>query len=504
MIKPIKYLFYFLIAVSFIFCLWLPLNGELIIQTDIARDFLLLEEIVQKRIPPLIGAHSGISGIFHGPLWFYINVPFFILGRGNPAVVGFFWVLLYAVSLLILFYTGKKSFNFEIALLSTVLYAMISVQEVNNLSNPYGALILFPLFFYLFYCYTKSLKFAYLLLAIFILGLIIQFQMAFGLPILVLTLILLTVFLVKKRRLIHFTSLLVIILTQSTSILFELRHNFLQTRSFLNYLNKYDGNIVNILNLNSSINQITRSLTEGLIFFTKNDLYLNGIFFLVVLLTVVYTFRKKVLKNKSIYLLFAYFYFGYWFLILFYRDTIWMYYHWAFIPVLIILFCSTYQIISKKIFLLLFFIFTGILFTQQINRFIERNNYMSVTQASWRFIKSSAESVYNDAGGDFGYYVVSDDQLGYQAKYAFHFLEKFYRNKAAGYQKKHITYAYIVTSSDPGFNADNYVKQRIKIQSSPIKTIKFRNGIKINKYDVVGNDLTTSSDPNLINSLIFR
>lgn len=484
---------YFLIAVSFIFCLWLPLNGELIIQTDIARDFLLLEEIVQKRVPPLIGAHSGISGVFHGPLWFYINLPFFILGRGNPAVVGLFWVILYAISLLILFYSAKKLFNFEVAILSTTLYAMISVQEINNLSNPYGALILFPLFFYLFHRYTKNLKFIYLLLAVFILGLIIQFQMAFGIPILILTFLFLIVFLVKKQRLIHLASLFTIFFTQSTTILFELRHNFLQTRSLFEYLNKHEGSVT-----------IARPLTEGLIFFTKNNFYLNWIFVLMVLLVLVYVWRKKSLKNASIYLFFAYFYFGYWFLMRFYTGTIWVYYHWAFIPVLIILFCSVSQIMNKKLFLVLFFIFTGILFNQQINRFIERNNYMGVTQASWRFIKSSAESVYKDAKGDFGYYVVSDDELGYQAKYAFHYLQQFYKKKAFGYEKKDITYAYIVPSSDKGYSADNYVRERIKIKNPPIKIIKFQNGVRINKYKVTGGDLTTPSDPNLINSMIFR
>jgi len=502
--KLIRIILYALIFISFLFCLWLPLHNELIIQTDIARDFLLLEETVQKRIPPLIGAHSGISGIYHGPLWIDINLPAFILGGGNPATVGLFWVFLYAIALIFVFYTAKKMFNLEIALFSTALYAMISVQEINNLSNPYGALMLFPLFFYFFYRYIMNGKFTTLLLAIFILGLIIQFQMAFGIPILILAFLYLIVFLVKKRRLIHLSSLFMIFITQSTSIFFELRHNFLQTRSLISYLNSQDRNFLSRINPNSILNQIIKSYTEGLIFFTKNNLFLNLIFLISLIISLIYILRKKNLPNKLAYKLFIYFYLGYWFLIMFYHGQVWIYYHWAFIPVLIILFCSSYQIINKKIFILLFSLFISILLIQQINRFVERNNYMGVSQASWQFFKSSVDKVFKDARSDFGYYVVCDDQLGYQGKYAFHYMQKFYQNKAFAYQKKDPTYVYIVTSSDPGFNPGNFVKQRIKIASDPVKIMKFKNGIQINKYQLAGSDLNTPSDPNLLNSLIFR
>ncbi len=502
--KLIKYFLYFFIFISFLFCLWLPLRNELIIQTDIARDFLLLEETIKKGVLPLIGAHSGISGIFHGPAWIYINLPAFILGGGNPAIVGFFWTFLYAMALFIIFFTTKKLFNFKIALLSTALYAMVSVQEINNLSNPYGALMFFPLFFYFFYRYLTTYRLTTLILSIFFLGIVIQFQMAFGVPILVLTIIYLFIFSIIKRKPTHFLSLLIILITQSTSILFEIRHNFTQTHSLISYLNSHNSNILNMLSFNSIFNQLTKALNEGLIFFTKNNLFLNLIFFTIILIYVKKSLQEKKFQHKLIYLLFLYFYFGYWFLMLFYSGQIWIYYHWAFIPVLIMLFSSLFQIINKKIFLPLFSFFIIFLFIQQINRFVERNNYIGVSQASWIFFKSSVEKIYRDTQGDFGYYVICDDQLGYQAKYAFHYLQKFYKNKAFSFKKKNTTYVYIVPSSDLGYNPNNFVKQRIKIQSSPLKIISFKNGIKINKYQIKESDLNNPSDPNLLDSMIFR
>ena len=45
--------------------------------TDIARDFLVMADIVETNKPTLIGPKSGgISGVFHGPAWYYLNLPF--------------------------------------------------------------------------------------------------------------------------------------------------------------------------------------------------------------------------------------------------------------------------------------------------------------------------------------------------------------------------------------------------------------------------------------------
>ena len=64
-------------------------NGEVNFFNDIARDFLLLQELDQKKIV-LIGPRSSTNGLFHGPLWTYINYPAYVLGNGNPVVVACF------------------------------------------------------------------------------------------------------------------------------------------------------------------------------------------------------------------------------------------------------------------------------------------------------------------------------------------------------------------------------------------------------------------------------
>ena len=111
-IKKYQLIIILVILINILLSAWYVLNKDLVFHTDIARDFLVLEDIVRTHKPTLLGPRSGgIPGVFHGPLWFYVNLPIFILGQGNPVVVGWFWVFLSASSIFITYYFGKKIFN---------------------------------------------------------------------------------------------------------------------------------------------------------------------------------------------------------------------------------------------------------------------------------------------------------------------------------------------------------------------------------------------------------
>ena len=104
--------FFFFVLINFLSASWYLLKGDILFHVDIARDFLVLEEIVFLKKLTLIGARSGgIPGLFHGPLWFYLNLPAFLIGKGNPLFVGLFWIILFALSLIIIYNIAKKVFD---------------------------------------------------------------------------------------------------------------------------------------------------------------------------------------------------------------------------------------------------------------------------------------------------------------------------------------------------------------------------------------------------------
>ena len=55
----------------------------------------------------LIGGRSSLPGLFHGPLYYWLGWPFFLLAGGNPLGVAVFWAGSYA--LFIGFYISSKS-----------------------------------------------------------------------------------------------------------------------------------------------------------------------------------------------------------------------------------------------------------------------------------------------------------------------------------------------------------------------------------------------------------
>lgn len=124
------------IALSLLGCSWYVLHNDIFFYTDIARDFFLFQEIATKKFV-LLGPKSSTTGLFHGPLWMYLNFPAFFLGRGNPVVVGWFWILLIAGFLLSSFVIAKKLFNDSIAYIYTLLLAISLIFVARGLYNPY-------------------------------------------------------------------------------------------------------------------------------------------------------------------------------------------------------------------------------------------------------------------------------------------------------------------------------------------------------------------------------
>src|SRR5690348_11838684 len=115
----------FLYTISFFifaFCIYLYsyhlLHHDLLFHTDIARDFLLTDEIATTHKFTLIGPHAGgIPGVFFGPIWLYLNLPIFLIAHGNPIIVGYFWVSIMLIALGSVFFVARKVFNTTIAFL---------------------------------------------------------------------------------------------------------------------------------------------------------------------------------------------------------------------------------------------------------------------------------------------------------------------------------------------------------------------------------------------------
>ena len=475
-------LFWISLFISFLTAIWFVLHGTIYFHTDIARDFLLIEDIVINKKLTLIGPHSGgIDGVFHGPAWLYLNVPAFIIRKGNPVVVGWFWALLIIFSIGIVYFITKKMTDIKTAMIATAIYGLVIGDSAANLFNPFGAVLLAPLYFYFFILYIQKQKATQLIICLFLIGIIIQFQMAWGVPILILSLPLILYQIIKTKKLFHLFSFLILLIPLSTFIVFDIRHQFLQIRSILKYLTH-------------------TSIQTNRLIFTP----ISFIYFLIFIVLALYVKAKKIRLTPPLISL-IYFSIGYFVLTLFYRGTIWGYYLTPFIPLFCIAIGFVFKYIPKKLTVPFFIlIITPLLFMNIKNLYIHNDSYFKNNTSFWRFYLSQAKTIYSDAEGEFGWYVYSADQYGYSPKYAVHYVQRSNSRKGYSFEKKKITYLIITPSTNRYTNAQDWKKGKVHITRKPDKTIMFPGGMYVEKYMLSEEELAVPSASDLIQDMIFR
>lgn len=457
-----------------------------------------MEEIVKEKKLTLIGPRAGgISGVFHGPLWLYLNLPFFILGKGNPISVGWFWVMLSIITLIIFFYTAKKIFNNQVAFLATTLYSIFLIRHTPSFFNYFGGLIFTPVYFYYFLNYFKQLRFRDLFLALFFCGLLAQFHVGYGGTILFLTLIYLIYLIFKNKKFFHLLALLILTLPLSTFILFEFRHNFFQVRSVISFF-KHRQIAGEPLFIDWVIGRLRGMFFDGLSLM-PNPIYNLPVTFLFIWLFYK-TFIKKKLNRKETYSLFFFLYLGFWFLMFFYKGIVWGFFYWGFFPLIILIFCSLFLLINKKVFLSLYLI------VYLINFYYSLVNVINF-KGQWQLYYQMAKTIYQDAKTkEFGYFVYSPDLYGYSGRYALSYVQKEYANKKGmPYDKRKETYLLIEPppTDKPWLKGDWWVKHQVKIDKKPIKVFYF-DKYRIEKYDLNFEEIKIPADPNLIKDTHFR
>ncbi len=508
LMKLFKYILPLLIVLFVLLSSWQMVKGSIIFHTDIARDFLLMEDMLVSGKPTLIGPRSGgIPGVFHGPLWLFVNLPIFIISGGNPVATGWFWVFLFLVSLIVTFWVGKRMFSTETGLIAVLLVAASASESISSLFNPFGAVILSPLFFFFFVQYVDKQTVRDLLLCLFILGLIIQFQMAFGVPLLVLISFPLFYVMVKKRNFFHIFSFFILLLPLSTFILFDLRHDMLQAKSVFAYI----GGTENMLKLKLHqilflFMRIKEMLFNSVSMFVRGNFYASVVSIFILGVSFIKLIHNPKIKERNWFFYSFYLYIGYWVLTLLFKGTIWSYYYWPFLPLLAIMFTAMVLKTNKNLATYILLIGVVVLnLSASVKQIIaEEGNY--IRSGSWLYYYNQAQKLFIDSGKeDFGYYIYTADQFGYSTRYAMNFTKKqFPEKKVFPYQKKKITYLVIFPSSNPYTSEHWWKKNQVKIDRKPDKTMKFKDGSYIEKYYLDESEQEVESDQNLIHSLIFR
>jgi hypothetical protein len=495
----LRILFFAVIVINLFFTSWYVLHNDISFTSDIARDFFLLREIQQKKFV-LIGPNSS-TGLFHGPLWSYLNTPAFLIGKGNPVIVGWFWILLIAAFLICCFYIAKSLFDKNTAYLFTLMMSIYMIFHAHSMFNPHGAMLLLPAFFLILIKYFQKKKLSYLITLFIIVGAIIQFQLAIGIPFLILSIIAVSYQIIRFKLWMHISAFLVIPVSISNFIFFDLRHNHLLYNLLSHYIVSPARDRPDYFAL--IINRV--SLAFSAVEFLRRDiLSLNLFLFVLMLMLLLIQIKKN--KYKLIYLSFLYFYFGFFILSLFNTGPILYFYFFPLFPLVFLIFSSLITNIFKKIFLLLF----ALIFILNIHTVFldisDSKNIIGSDIYSWKFLSDSARIVYDGKEKTFGYFIYAPNTLAYEEKYAMLYTQNLYNKQAYYFKKKPITYIIAAPppSDNPYMQDEWWIKNKVKFNKKPETTITLTNGYKIERFVLTNDEININPDPLIDPGLSFR
>lgn len=503
----IKIIFVVLIVFNFLLSAVVIANNDIFWNSDIARDFLILDEILQKKIV-LVGPRSyAAPGLFHGPLWSYLNFPAFYIGNGNPVAVGWFWVILNGFFLVSCFYIGRKLLNPTAAYLFTFLVSVRMIGFTKSFFNPTGAMILIPIFMYLLVKYNQSQKIKYLMLHVLTGGLIVQLQVAVGIPFLMLSLTYVLFSTIKRsKNYNHLFAYLLISLTLVSYLVFDLRHDFLMTKAVVSYLSANSGVNSQTLTL-TFMDRAQVMMSDGLALFPEPNTNLNYILFILMIVSVLSAYIQK---TKYPFLIFWYFYLGFFALSFVQKTDLSPDYYLPLLPVAFLAFFSLSTFINKKIFYILTIAIVVLNLNFEIGKLSESLNNIGKDQTSWQFHNQIAKSLFKSAeSGEFGVFVYSPEGLAYRSKYPLVYQQRLQSDKKMVIQRKREK-TYVLFAGPPEkpipweFDPKGYLRDGLGIYKDSVEKLEYNDQYSVEKFYLTSEEIKVPFDKNVNYWLNFR
>lgn len=369
---------------------------------DQGRDALVVWDFIKTGKLFLIGPTTGLEGIFRGPFYYYLISPAYFIGKGDPATAAAFLGILNAFGLILVFALAVNISRF--AGLIAVFLGAISFNWVRNdrwLSNPSPISFFGPLTLLFLYLSSKNSK--YFIWVGLLLGLNFQMETSGT----VFTLFAVIVWVIYQKIYRDIKSILIsvglFLATFLPQAVFDIRHDFLITKSFFKFMQTGNGSgssfgIPTAYQFDQRLNAVYSTFIDK-IEFNPSSLGLVLLIFILVVLLISKKLRSVLLvKLLLIWILVPVI------LVFFYRgnfERFYGYYFNSLIPAFFLLIGLVFVTISKNIvgkvitliFLTLFFLIQWQILPGYLNDKLEGSN----TIALGNQVKA-IDWIYNDAG----------------------------------------------------------------------------------------------------------
>ena len=234
----------------------------------------------------LLGPITSVGGFYNGPIVYYLMAPIFWIFKSNPLSGTIFQTLIFCFTIPFIYFIGKKVWNVETGLLAGFIFAIspLMVEYSRAAFNSFPAIFFSTLIIYLLISLQKPFSNIKLLMIGVFIGWILQmhyFTVAFVL--------LVSIYPLFRRELFswkyYLFTMFGIGIGFAPFLLFEIRHQFLNTHRMIEYfITAPDDTIRSLNNIFMIWPRVmgeiigNNNIFMGLLFFLMIGIYLGNTF----------------------------------------------------------------------------------------------------------------------------------------------------------------------------------------------------------------------------------
>lgn len=278
---------------------------------DQGRDALVVARIFKNLDPVFIGPVTSVGNMYLGPLYYYFMVPFLMITYPSPMGTVYAIALLGILTVFLVYFVGKRFLDKNSALWGSVLFGLSAVVAQNTRFswNPNPAPVVSLLMMYFTYQALKKNE-RYWILVTICFAVLIQLHYltllsGAGFGLIWIYQLVSRKQSVKKMFVSTIISAVILLISMTPLVLFDLKHDGLNKNAFINILTKeeafskkdiaQDSNplVIFLIDLKNRCELVTTQISIG-----EHSRSLNFLFTIVILSTFVYVIYKKH-KNKK-------------------------------------------------------------------------------------------------------------------------------------------------------------------------------------------------------------
>jgi 4-amino-4-deoxy-L-arabinose transferase-like glycosyltransferase len=192
----------------------------------------IVKDIIVNHHLRLIGQQTSVTGVFIGSLFYYLQIPFYLIGKMDPFPVVFLTIILGTFSVFSFYFVFSKMFGKKAGLIGAVIYAVseMIVFTDREIVPTMPVMIWTVWYLYdLYVIYKGKQKIGFILF-----GVLIALVWHINLALYVISPLAILAWIFSKKKLqwkYFFLGAGILVILSSPLFVFEARHNFQQTRA---------------------------------------------------------------------------------------------------------------------------------------------------------------------------------------------------------------------------------------------------------------------------------